>query len=143
MSLAQQIVTEARSLIGVRWQHQGRTREGLDCIGLPILCANTVLGQTFIPPDYGRVSEDESMLEYCRAELVQIPVADAQPGDVVVLGFMRQRHMALLGDYPGGGLSLIHAHLANRQVVEARLDSAWASRILEAFRFPAVAGGGV
>ena len=29
------VVAEARTWIGVKWRHQGRTREGVDCIGLP------------------------------------------------------------------------------------------------------------
>jgi hypothetical protein len=36
-------------------------------------------------------------------------------------------------------LSLIHAYLPNRKVVEQRLDAAWWGRILAVFRVPEVA----
>ncbi len=133
------LVAEARTYLNVRWQHQGRSREGVDCVGLPIVCATALRGIAFAHPDYGRTSEDETMVALCRQYLVPVARTDMQPGDVVVLGFERQRHMAMLGDYPGGGLSMIHAYLPNRKVVEARLDSVWAGRIVAAFRFPEVA----
>lgn len=128
------VVVEARTWIGVRWRHQGRDRDGLDCVGLPIVCALKLRGLKIPTNDYPRASTDNQMIEICRQYLE--PVADMQPGDVVVLGFGRQRHMAIIGDYPSGGLSLIHAYLPNRKVVEQRLDDVWAGRILAAFRIP-------
>ncbi|MGH6625137.1 MAG: C40 family peptidase [Burkholderiaceae bacterium] len=133
------IVAEARSYLGVRWQHQGRSREGVDCIGLPIVVSNAVRGTEYRTPDYGRTSQDEAMIDACKQYLLPIGKDELQPGDVIVVGFGRQRHMAIIGDYLYGGLSMIHAHLLNRQVVEARLDSVWSGRILAAFRFPGVA----
>lgn len=130
------LVREARTYIGVRWLHQGRSREGVDCVGLPAVVAADLRGLVLQLPDYQTRTTDEQMLKICRQHLAPVATADAQPGDVVVLGFERQRHMAMLGDYPGGGLSLIHAYLPNRKVVEQRLDSVWAGRILAAFRFP-------
>jgi cell wall-associated NlpC family hydrolase len=132
-------VAEARRWIGVRWRHQGRTREGIDCVGLPVVCAAAVRGMQIPLPDYSATTSDETMLRGCQQYLEQIALADAQPGDIVVLGFQKQRHMAILGDYPGGGLSLIHAYLPNRKVVEMRLDDAWRGRILSVFRLPEIA----
>ncbi len=129
-------VAAARGYLGVRWRHQGRSREGVDCVGLPIVCAQSVLGWTFPMPDYSATTQDETMLRMCREHLVPVEAAAMQPGDIAVLGFERQRHMAILGDYPHGGLSLIHAYLPNRQVVECRLDDMWRARILSVFRLP-------
>jgi cell wall-associated NlpC family hydrolase len=130
-------VAEARSYIGTRWRHHGRSREGVDCVGLPIVCAQATRGWSTWPmPDYSATTQDETMLRMCRVHLVPVALADAQPGDIAVLGFDKQRHMAILGDYPHGGLSLIHAYLPNRRVVECRLDAVWQSRILSVFRLP-------
>ena len=129
-------VAEARSYLGVRWCHQGRSRDGVDCIGLPLVCAAAVRGMEIPLPDYGRDVQGEAMQIGCQKYLRPVAKADAQPGDIVVLGLDRQRHMAILGDYPGGGLSLIHAYLPNRKVIEARLDDAWRARILSVFRLP-------
>lgn len=35
-------VAAARSFIGVRWQHQGRTAHGLDCAGLVMVALQAV-----------------------------------------------------------------------------------------------------
>lgn len=130
-------VAEARSYLGVRWEHQGRSRQGVDCVGLPVVCAAAVYGWQLATPDYERDTTDETMLELCAQHLRRIlDLSRMQPGDIVVLGFEQQRHMAILGDYPGGGLSIIHAYLPNRKVIETRLDSVWRGRILSAFRIP-------
>lgn len=136
MSDARDLVAEARTYLGVRWQHQGRSREGVDCIGLVIAVGEACRGLTVTEPDYGRVAVDEQMIEGAGVHLVPVPKAQMRPGDVVVLGFNTQRHMAILGDYPAGGLSLIHAYVPNRKVIEQRLDDVWLSRIKQAFRFP-------
>lgn len=139
MTAGQDVVAEARSFLGVRWLHQGRSRDGLDCAGLVVAVGTTCRGLDCPLPDYPRASRDEQMLELAGQHLVAIDKADMRPGDVVVLAFEKQRHMGLLGDYPYGGLSLIHAYLPNRKVVEQRLDEVWAARIKQAFRFPEIA----
>src|SRR5574340_453141 len=94
------LVAEARTWLGVRWLHQGRSREGLDCVGLPIVCVQKLRGMVVALPDYHRASTDDTMVQMCRQYLQPIALADIRPGDVIVLGFERQRHMAMLGDYP-------------------------------------------
>lgn len=135
-----EICTAARDWRGVKWRHQGRSREGIDCCGLVIVVAKELGYFDFDVTDYARVATDESMLRYCREHFAQIGQAELQPGDVVVMRFDPNRHMALIGDYPGGGLSLIHAYsLAPRKVVEQRLDEAWRRKILGCFRFRGLA----
>lgn len=133
------IVREARTWLGVRWRHQGRTRDGIDCAGLVIKVAHGCGLTDFDTADYGRVASDESMMALCREHL--LPVTTLQPGDVVVMAFENQRHMAIVGDYPqaAGEVSIIHAYaLGRRCVIEQRLDSVWARRIIGRFSFPQV-----
>lgn len=132
------IVTEARTWIGVRWLHQGRTREGVDCAGLVIKVAHELGLSTFDTADYARQAIDEAMLELCRGHLQPIGRQDIRPGDVLVMRFENQRHIGVVGDYIYGGLSLIHAYAPNRKVVEHRFDSVWMSRVIGCFRFRAV-----
>ena len=139
MSAGLDVVMEARGYLGVRWLHQGRSRDGLDCAGLVVAVGTVCRGLDCPLPDYPRASRDEQMLDLAHQHLQPVAKADMQPGDVVVLGFEKQRHMGILGDYPYGGLSLIHAYLPNRKVVEQRLDDLWAARIKQAFRFPEIA----
>jgi cell wall-associated NlpC family hydrolase len=135
------IVTEARTWIGTRWQHQGplargrrlrrprhRSRQGRGGIELrhPRLPAHRD-GRAD-----GRDLFETSDARTCRAAI--------EPGDVLVFAFDRQRHMAIAADYVFGGLSIIHAYsLAPRKVIETRLDEKWLSRLRAAFRVPQVA----
>lgn len=129
------IVAEARTWLGVRWVHQGRSREGVDCAGLPIKVFQAVRGFGEDFTAYTRHASDETMLEICARHMQPVHLDCIAPGDVAVLRFETQRHMGLLGDYPGGGLSLIHADITKRRVVEHRLDDAWRARLLAAFRW--------
>lgn len=132
-----EVVVKAREFIGTRYRHQGRSREGVDCIGLPA-CVRAELGlETLDVTDYGRRASDESMLEWCRERMVT--VAELQPGDILVMAFGTDRHMAIVGDYPHGGFSIIHAYIDNRCVVENRLDESFMARVIGSFRFPEVA----
>ncbi len=127
------VVTAARGFIGVRYGHQGRG-EKLDCAGLVIQVAKIARGSSFDFTNYHRHARDESMLALCAEHLQK--VATPEPGDVLVFRFGHQRHMGIAGDYHLGGLSLIHAYLPCRQVVEVRLDETWRSRLMAAYRFP-------
>lgn len=130
------IVAEARTWIGVRWQHQGRSREGVDCAGMVIQVAKARRASTFDKTDYPRHAVDETMLQLCDQHLQRVPLEQLQPGDLVVFAFERQRHIGVIADYVYGGLSLVHAYAPARQVVETRLDSVWRARIRGGFRFP-------
>lgn len=134
------VVAAARSFVGVRYRHQGRSRDhGVDCIGLPA-CVRAELGLvTQDVTDYQRQATDESMLEWCRQYMVSVTRDALQPGDVLVMAFGPDRHMAIVGDYPHGGFSIIHALLSNRRVVENRLAAADLARVRGCFRFPEIA----
>lgn len=132
------IVTAARKFRGARWRHQGRRPDGVDCIGLVVLARAALNLETLDVTDYSRLASDESMLRYCREHLVEIARDDLRPGDLLVMAFDNQRHMGVVGDYPGGGLSLIHAYASSRKVVENRLDDYWLARLRGCFRMPEV-----
>jgi NlpC/P60 family putative phage cell wall peptidase len=150
MSTRQAIVTEARSWIGTRFHHQAATKgAGCDCIGL-VRGVGIALGLypanfTELPEykqfaGYGRDPAAGALEKGCSIFGVQIPVAQARPGDVFLMHFGGDpRHVAFVGDYPGGGLSLIHAYAMTRKVVECRLDDVWQSRIYAAYALPGVA----
>lgn len=139
MTTAMEIVNESRTWLGVRWLHQGRSRAGVDCIGLVIQVAHALALTDFDTRDYGRYATDETMLDLCRTHLQSVAANATAPGDIAVFAFDRQRHIGIIGDYPAAGeLSLIHAHAVNRHVVEHRLDAVWQRRIIGRFRFPGV-----
>lgn len=132
------IVRVARSFLGVKYRHQGRSREGVDCIGLPV-CVRAELGLPALDVEgYARRTTDSQMLDFCRAHMHEVQRDQLQPGDLLVCMQGATRHMAIVADYPGGGLSIIHAHLPNKKVVECRLDDQFMKTVRGCFRFPEV-----
>lgn len=134
------VVTAARLWLGVRYRHQGRSREGVDCIGLPV-CVRAELG--LAPMDagaYGRVSLGSEMLDYCKANMGEVARDNLQPGDILVQMDGAVRHMAIVCDYPlcNDSLGIIHAWLPNKRVVECRLDDRFLQTVRGCFRFPEV-----
>ena len=98
--LQRAVVLEARTWLGVRWQHQGRSRTGIDCAGLVVEVARVTHGNTFDLTNYTAQAQDETMLELCAHRMDAAPLVSMRPGDVVVMRFENQRHMGIIGDYP-------------------------------------------
>jgi hypothetical protein len=120
--------------------HQGKLKGvGVDCVGLAYGVARAlgILDEYAELPPYERRTTDNMMIDLCCRYLERTP--KQRPGCVVAMRFdATTRHMGILGDYPGGGLSLIHAYAVSRKVIEHRLDDAWRSRIVATFDFPGV-----
>lgn len=132
------VVAEARAWIGTRYRHQGRSREGVDCIGLPV-CVRAGLGLPAMDASgYARQTTDSEMLSYCRANMVEVDRSAIAPGDLLVQVNGMVRHMAIVADYLHGGLSIVHAWLPARRVVEQRLDENFMKAVRGCFRFPEV-----
>jgi cell wall-associated NlpC family hydrolase len=137
------LAAEARTYLGVAWRHQGRSRQGVDCLGLVREVGHSFGLIDFDTRDYSRQATDESMLEQCRELLLPVADGDWRVGDVPVMRFGTNRHIGFFGDYLYGGLSLIHSYSRfPRRVVEHRFDNAWLrsheASLLEVFRFPGV-----
>ena len=135
------VVRVARSMLGIRYLHQGRSRAGLDCIGLPVLVrAELGLPALDAAPGYAKTSTAFEMLEFCRAHMVEVSPVELQPGDILVQIDGVGRHMAIVCDYPlcPDALGIIHAWLPNRRVTECRLDDAFMKTVRGCFRFPEV-----
>jgi len=141
------VVRVARSLIGVPWMHQGSTRAGCDCAGavrlvlieLGLMPANVAEWPGAGPfLGYSRQPDSRSFTAACDTYLERADVM--QPGRVVVMQFAdHPQHIGVLGDYPGGLLSLIHALQSAGRVVEHRLDRGWAARVTGVYKLPGVA----
>ena len=136
------VVRVARSLLGVRYTHQGRSRAGLDCIGLPVLVrAELGLPALDAAPGYAKTSAAFEMLDFCRAHMVEVSPVEIQPGDILVQIDGIGRHMAIVCDYPLSpeSLGIIHAWRPNRRVTECRLDDGFMRLVRGCFRFKEIA----
>lgn len=127
-------IDAARARVGTPFRHRGRTATGLDCIGLLVVALHAA-GR--VPVDrrtYGRAPDRDKLRETVR-EHFGPPVADMQPGDIVLMRWSdRPQHVALVGDYAHGGLSLIHADSSFGAVTEHNLAAPWVARIVETYR---------
>lgn len=131
------IVTEAREWIDTPFvPGQAVKGHGCDCAGLVIGIAKS-LG--IVPPDfsvgpYSQQPHGFALSAVCRKHMRQIKIDDAQPGDVLEMRFATEpQHLAIVTDYPGARLAVVHALTLSKKVVEHRLDAAWRRRITAAY----------
>lgn len=129
-----EVIIEARRWLGVPFRHQGRTRYGVDCVGL-VICVAAKLG--IIPidldrRDYGRTpSRDElanKVREYCE------PADDLQPGCIAAIRWNKElAHMAIFT-----GTTLIHSYENVGGVVEHGYRRRWVRLVDSAWLLPGV-----
>lgn len=132
---AEAAVAEARSYLGCKWRHRGRTRYGIDCIGLIVAAVEAGGVPMRDRRDYGREPWSDG-LEGAMVERFGQPVAgEWLPGDVAMLRWEDRReagHVGIIGSDPNG-LTLIHCHSMS-SVIEHSIDEHWHRLILEVFR---------
>ena len=139
MASREDIAAAARAWKGVRWKHQGRTRQGIDCAGLVVLVGRDLGILDYDHRGYPRDPDGTFAAHFDRA-LERIALADKQAGDVVV--FTQSRlpcHCGILTERYGE-LSVVHAHLTRRRVIEEPLKAAEAicGPATRCYRFPGV-----
>jgi len=129
------IVAEARGWLGVPWRHQGRSRSGIDCVGLVVCVAHALDLSDYDSTGYSRRAQGQGFVEHFRGNMDGVAIRDARPGDVLVFadqaypchcGFLTERL---------GHPHLLHAHATRRQVIEEPYAGEWPAKIKFAFRF--------
>ena len=139
------IVKAARGWIGTPYHDQASVKGvGCDCLGLIRGVWREVVGPEPmpVPPysrDWGEAGPVEVLAEAARAAMVEIEVAEARTGDVVLFR-MRQgaiaKHAGIFTNTRQNIRRFIHAY-ERTGVIEEPLTEAWERRIAFAFRFPA------
>lgn len=134
----EEIVASARSWMGVRWKHQGRSRAGIDCAGLIIKVAHALEVTDFDSTNYGRQPDGKTLLELFDEHLVRKATRTPEPGDA---GLFRESvhplHCAIFS-WRRGRLHLVHGHATRRKVVEEPFDHEWPERLIYVHEFPGV-----
>ena len=132
------IIAEARTYLGVPWRHQGRTRLGVDCVGLIVCVGKELQLLSYDHMGYKRLprASGSPMLEQIvKAGGRKKPVQAARPGDTFIF---RERaypmHMGILS----GDETMIHAYARRKMVVEEPLDDFWRERLLSCYAFPGI-----
>ncbi len=86
MLTADSFITAARAYLGVPWQHQGRSRFGIDCVGLLVCVARDLGIQIEDMRAYEREPGAHDLARMLRRHCVSVPVAGMRPGDIVLMG---------------------------------------------------------
>lgn len=101
----------AMQWLGTRWLLHGRSKAGLDCVGLVVVVARHLGSEVTDCLDYGRYTQDHRLLN--RLLTISDRVVGALPGDIVVLAESRfPGHCGFLR--PGG--KVVHASTKRRRV---------------------------
>lgn len=146
-----QLIDAARKYDGVRFRHQGRTVDGLDCAGLLVVTGwdcglNSWSRESHF--GYERLPDGVTVnkIMACVTDKVPVCAANLIPGNIAQISYVsggieRVTHMGFLtdmgGDYDRGQpyqLGMIHAYLPARKVVEHRLDEGWFEQVKGVFR---------
>lgn len=130
------IQTEARRWLGTPFRHQGRSAEGLDCVGLLIMIARAFELPHGNVTGYTRRAKGMGFLEHFHAHLTEIAPATIAPGDVLVfVEALYPCHTGILSERQTVP-HLIHAHGLRGRVIEEPYLGEWPGKLRFAFRFP-------
>lgn len=128
MITAQRLIDEARLLVGTPWQHQGRTRFGVDCIGfIDLACRNGGLDLAQYcgirdDRNYGR-SPDPVLL--ARVERFCTRIERLTPGCLLFFQFPGDRLPRHFGLYTERDTVIHGESKIRRQVVEHGYRAHW------------------
>lgn len=119
VDVREQIIAEARSWLGVPFRHHGRTRLGVDCVGLLVCVFGAVIGIREGCLSYGMRPTSEFAFSQIRKFATRITPSEAGPGDVVQMNYDgRSVHFGILSE-----VGIIHSTIKTRAVVEHALES--------------------
>jgi len=117
----EQIIDAARRWVGTRWQHQGRSPAGVDCIGLLVVVARELGLEVADVAGYRRRQDGKELLAALRSQLQKQSITNWNIGDI---GVFKESafpiHVGFLG-LRDGVPTVIHAHARRRQVIEEAL----------------------
>lgn len=125
------LIAAARGYLGVPWRHLGRTRAGVDCIGLVLLAAREAGRLLPDPAPYQREPQGTRLLDGMRDLCDLVPLDQALPGDVLLFrAGLYGGHVGIFSAHREYGVpACIHAFAPYRKVIEQRLCDIIAARL--------------
>lgn len=126
----------ARALVGAPWRHCGRTPQGVDCIGLLIMAAEAAGGPRIAPEPYSR--EDQTgrltagLQQYCEQIDRAAPARAVEIGEFAFPQEAFGRHVGIV--LTGAEVTILHAYLPLRKVIETALDADILARRIRRWR---------
>lgn len=129
-----ELITEARRWVGRPFLHQGRTWDGVDCIGLVVaVCKNVgVLAPDFDTGIYGRMPANDMLQARIANHCTRLDTA--LPGSLLVIKWTREAsHVAICT-----GETMIHSYERMGRVVEHGYRGRWVKMTSSAWAFPGI-----
>ncbi len=133
----------ARDWVGTPYLHQASCKgAGTDCLGLLRGLWREVYGMEpeLVPPytaDWSEPQRDERLLRAARRHLVEKPLSEMAPGDVLLFRMRAgavAKHLGIVGRV-GETASFIHAY-SGHGVIENAFSQPWQRRVVGVFAFP-------
>lgn len=122
----------ARNYIGTPFRHQGRTKWGLDCVGLIIKVAHDLNITDFDYTNYTEIPDSKEMRYYLNKYMFRIPTNMQQAGDIFYMSFTKTpQHLAI---YTSTN-TIIHSASVFKGVIEQSFSKYWKSKTKEIYRF--------
>jgi hypothetical protein len=130
------IVDQAKTWIGVRFRHCGRSRTGVDCAGLVIKVAHEMGFTTFDTREYARRPNIRAFLKHFKDHMDPVPKGEMRSGDVLLTREIRfPAHCGILEIDDQNRRWLIHAYEPCGQVVREGLSKLREQDIIHVFRY--------
>lgn len=129
------LIISARSMLGMKFRHQGRTTRAADCLGFAALALAGIGIEIEPRTDYGRSPAHDLLARelenYLGPPINEVPL----PGDFVTCSWaVEPSHVALVTPHPAYGIGMIHCYLTAGKVVEHGIDPLWLTRIRGVYR---------
>lgn len=128
------VVNAARGYLGTPWRHLGRSRTGVDCIGLVLLSLAAAGVEVPDPAPYRREPQGPRLLDGILRHGVR--VATPEPGDVLLFKMgLYGGHVGIATHHPAYHVpAVLHAYLPRKHVVEQPIEAEIRDALIGAFR---------
>ena len=130
------IVTEAQTWLGVPFRHLGRTRRGVDCVGLVICVAHALQLTDYDTRNYARRPNIREFVREFKHNMDRIDLKNSGHGHVLLTREIRYpAHCGIIEVDEYGRRWLIHAYQPFGKVVRESLDVNRERAALFAFQY--------
>jgi cell wall-associated NlpC family hydrolase len=132
-----QVIDEAKSWIGTRYKHQGRSKHGVDCIGLVVVVCRSlriVTDKLYDPLGYARLPSNGLLEDGVGRACTQLD--GPRPGCVVLIRWKPHEAASHCAIFTGE--NIIHAYQKVGGVVEHGFRAGWPRRAHSFWALPNV-----